>query len=100
MDAGAAAGDRCHRSRPGHVPLYSSGVFTARCGAALDHAVLITGYGEHDGVDYWRIKNSWGTSWGMDGYMLLERGEPEDKTGKCGILLATPYPSLAQQEWV
>ena len=59
--------------------------FTEDCAATryqdLDHAVMITGYGTtDDGQDYWIIKNSWGTSWGRDGYMWLTRGE-----NHCGI---------------
>lgn len=71
---------------------YSSGVLTGRCGTNLDHGVLAVGYGTLDGVDYYKIKNSWGSSWGMDGYVLLERKDV--KGGQCGILLAASYPVL------
>lgn len=75
--------------------LYSSGVLTARCGANLDHAILVVGYGVYDELNYWQIKNSWGTTWGMDGYMLLDRGDSDDHKGKCGILLSASYPSVS-----
>jgi len=74
--------------------LYRSGVFTAACGANLDHGVLAVGYGTLDGTDYYKVKNSWGSSWGMDGYILLERGVSQ-KQGQCGMLSGPPsYPNL------
>jgi len=75
--------------------LYSSGVFTAECGDNLDHAVLAVGYGTLDGVDYYKVKNSWGTGWGMDGYILFGRGSDYGRAGQCGILEGPPaYPTL------
>merc|ERR1711897_88164 len=69
---------------------YSSGVLTGNCGTSLDHGVLAVGFGSSGGTDYWKVKNSWGTSWGMNGYVLIERG-----VNKCGIASGPPsYPTV------
>merc|ERR1712183_81198 len=65
---------------------YNSGVLTGNCGSQLDHGVLTVGYGTLDGTDYWKVKNSWGTSWGMQGYILLQRGKRFASSGECGLL--------------
>jgi len=77
--------------------LYKSGVFTAACGTNLDHGVLAVGYGTDaaSGLDYYTVKNSWGTSWGDQGYIYMQRGVSQ-KQGQCGILSGPPsYPNLA-----
>lgn len=75
--------------------LYKSGVLTGSCGTNLDHGVLAVGYGTWtDGTDYYKVKNSWGTTWGMSGYILIQRGNPQ-RCGECGILCGPPsYPNL------
>ncbi len=74
---------------------YKSGVLTGTCGTNLDHGVLAVGYGTWtDGTDYYKVKNSWGTSWGMGGYILIQRGNSQ-RCGECGILCGPPsYPNL------
>lgn len=83
--------------------LYSGGVFVGECSANLDHAVLLVGYGTDSasGLDYYILKNSWATSWGMQGYILLGKGN-DPATGKpynggkgqCGVLMEGSYPTL------
>lgn len=65
---------------------YRSGVFSGKCGTDLDHGIVLTGYGTLDGKDYWKCKNSWGASWGMSGYILIQRTSA-DGPGECGILM-------------
>ncbi|CAH1416621.1 unnamed protein product [Lactuca virosa] len=73
--------------------LYGSGLYSGPCGTHLNHAVTVVGFGEEDGRKYWIVKNSWGTDWGEDGYMRIER-ESKDKGGKCGIAKDSTYPVL------
>jgi C1A family cysteine protease len=69
---------------------YSGGVFSAACGHNLDHGVLIVGYGTLSSKPYWIVKNSWGGSWGMQGYILMIQGKDE-----CGLALAASQPDGA-----
>merc|ERR1712110_213429 len=71
--------------------MYSSGVLTGNCGTNLDHGVLAVGFGSDSGTDYWKVKNSWGASWGVNGYVLIQRG-----VNKCGIADGPPsYPTVS-----
>jgi C1A family cysteine protease len=66
---------------------YHDGVLdNTGCGTQLDHGILVTGYGTLSGKDYWAVKNSWGASWGKNGYIYLVRNK-----NQCGLAQAASY---------
>ncbi len=73
---------------------YSSGIMdSTSCGTNLDHGVLLVGWGDIDGKLYWKVKNSWGASWGDNGYILLSRNVSNPE-GQCGIAMMASYPVI------
>jgi cathepsin H len=70
-----------------------TGVYSSTmCGntqSDVNHAVLAVGYGHSDeqDMDYWIIKNSWGTEWGDEGFFKIQRG-----VNMCGIAVCNSYP--------
>jgi len=102
---------------------YHAGIFSDTTGGSkaefvINHAVTLTGYKMPKGTEmgYWRIKNSWGPSWGENGFIRLEMkkneeahcgmdtmthvglacdGDPDEAwvCGTCGILYDSTYPT-------
>ena len=76
---------------------YKDGVFDDdECGeeAVIDHGVLAVGYDTNEsGQKFWMVKNSWGETWGDNGYIKLSR-KSENEFGMCSILKMASYPEL------
>jgi C1A family cysteine protease len=72
---------------------YSEGILTdASCGYNTNHAIAAVGYNQEEG--YYRVRNSWGASWGDGGYINVGMREG---FGVCGINQYVSYPNT--QAW-
>jgi len=65
---------------------YTGGVITKGCGSNLDHGVLAVGYGVEKDTEYVLVKNSWGPSWGVKGYVKMAFNQ-------CGVTTSASYPN-------
>lgn len=82
----SAAIDAHHRP----FKLYRSGVFSLdACTTHLTHGLLVVGYGKESGKKYWKVKNSWGTSWGQNGFGKVVRDQ-----NMCAIGNWANYPII------
>jgi C1A family cysteine protease len=70
---------------------YSSGILTTTtCGTYLDHAITAVGYSSENGKGFFKVRNSWGKSWGEDGYIRMSADI--GGSGVCGVLLDSNRP--------
>ena len=75
---------------------YKSGVLSIPCnGSQINHAVLVVGYGWDwpTAARHFKVKNSWGASWGDGGYFRLDRRDAINSN--CVYNDAPVYPVLA-----
>lgn len=69
---------------------YDSGIITSECYNDLDHGVAIVGYGVSGKINFWIVRNSWGSDWGESGYVRVQNTGRNDD-GMCGINMAPSY---------
>eukprot|EP01024_Parvocaulis_polyphysoides_P036273 TRINITY_DN32262_c0_g1_i8.p3 TRINITY_DN32262_c0_g1~~TRINITY_DN32262_c0_g1_i8.p3 ORF type:complete len:249 (-),score=37.12 TRINITY_DN32262_c0_g1_i8:381-1127(-) len=70
---------------------YHSGVLDNKCCKGLNHGVLVVGYADQGPeAPYWIVKNSWGSSWGEEGYLRMRKDV--GGSGQCGIAMNASYP--------
>ncbi|GAK54931.1 cathepsin L-like protein [Candidatus Vecturithrix granuli] len=74
---------------------YTSGIYEHIAGEYNwgGHFVLIIGWGNQDGVNYWICKNSWGTYWGQSGLFYIKAQDSAIGTYAIGASVAVSSPS-------
>jgi len=71
---------------------YTGGILNSKaCGTQLDHAVTAVGYGSEKGQDFYIVRNSWGATWGEEGYVRIAA---VDGAGICGIQMQSVWPTM------
>nr|CAQ00114.1 papain-like cysteine proteinase [Hordeum vulgare subsp. vulgare] len=73
---------------------YKSGVYKGPCTTSQNHVVTVVGYGVTGaGEEYWIAKNSWGQTWGQNGFFFMRRGA-DGPRGLCGMAMYGAYPVM------
>lgn len=72
------------------LQFYKGGIFNGNCSTQLDHAVVVVGFG----AQFFKVKNSWGASWGEAGYVRLARNTGR-QGGMCGVTLDVNVAQIA-----
>jgi len=70
---------------------YSSGIVKRNCGVDIDHCVQLVGWGIQEKTEYWIVRNSWNTDWGLEGYIWIEKDSGKDL---CGITTEATWVTL------
>jgi cathepsin X len=76
---------------------YTGGIYVNNLTCEIDHDVSVVGYGEENGTKFWKVRNSWGTYWGEDGYFRVIRGNGNNTQSMaietdCNYAFVNPVP--------
>lgn len=88
----------CNIATPSPFHEYTGGIFCDETGDQhTTHVVSIVGFGEEDGVPYWRVRNSWGSYWGEEGFFKVCRGNNNINI-ETNCIWATPVDTWTHPE--
>ena len=76
---------------------YTGGIYDEiNCPTTVNHAVQTVGWGHDDetNLNYFIVRNSWGASWGVQGYIKI--AETNTDLGICGMLYRVPMQPIIQ----
>ena len=73
---------------------YSTGIYNGDCTPEVNHGMTGIGYGVQNGTQYVIVRNSWGTSWGEQGYVRIIL-DAASTGGKCQVYAWPSYPIIA-----
>jgi len=77
---------------------YTGGVLKEKCSAKankIDHCVQLVGYDKspsNGDEAYWKIRNSWGKSWGEDGFIRIPYGKDNACCVACEAVIISAKP--------
>jgi hypothetical protein len=73
---------------------YKAGIISNCTGKGVDHATLVVGAGEENGMPYWIVKNSWGPHWGEQGFYRVERNKGQIQFSAAAFAIAAPTSNI------
>jgi len=68
---------------------YRTGVLNA-CGSSINHAIQLVGYYKDSSSAYYIGKNSWGTTWGQQGFIYIDANLQNGNL--CSVCAYPQYP--------
>merc|ERR1719336_3699120 len=76
----------------------TTGIWRCNPSVKINHAITVVGWGQENGENYWMIKNSWGTSWGDNGFGRISMDHCT-LGSSYGVIMKCPEAKQEEREW-